>query len=80
MDCGSQRVNVPANMGLHFYTTYLISFYFISCVATACDVCWSRDKVQAIGFSSYSIERYISELSVEFLRQNPQKVLQLYMY
>lgn len=39
VNCGSWRVNVSANMALHFYTTYLISFYFISCVAIACDMC-----------------------------------------
>lgn len=63
-------------MALHFYTTYLISIYFISCAALACDVCWSRDEMQGMGSSSYSIKRYISELSVYFLRQDPQKVSQ----
>lgn len=28
-----------ANMGLHFDTIYLISFYFMSCAAIACDIC-----------------------------------------
>lgn len=35
-----------------FLYYYLISFYFISCTAIACDMCWSRDKVQSMGFSS----------------------------
>lgn len=48
-------------ISIHFY---LISIYFISCAAIACDMSWSKDEFKGMGSSSYSIKRYISELSV----------------